>query len=125
MDSLMTFWVFLIGIIAGIIFGVTLIHRIAISPLHKKIEKLTREKQSLSSTYGKITEQYASFMERYPYDIENYRFIGNPIDGIQFEEDNIIFVKFITNKSKLTSAQNKIKKLVKERRIKWFELRMK
>lgn len=125
MDPLMAFWIFLIGIIAGLMLGVTLVYRTAISPLHKKIEKLSSEKQSLSTIYGKITEQFAPFMKKYPYSTGNFRFIGNPIDGIQFEDDHIIFVEFKTSKSKLTPIQNKIKKLVKEGKIRWFEFRMK
>ncbi len=121
----MMFWVFLIGIIFGVIAGITLIYRAAVSPLHKKINRLTTEKQSLSTTYGKITEQFAPFMKDYPYSTKNFRFIGSPIDGIQFNENQILFVEFKTNKSKLTKTQNKIKKLVKEGKIAWFEFRMK
>ncbi len=125
MDPLMTFWVFLIGIIIGVIFGITLVYRVAISPLHKKIEKLSSEKESLSIAYNKITEQFASSMEKYPYSTENFRYIGDPIDGIQFEDDQILFVEFKTEKSKLNVKQNKIKKLVKEGKVKWFEFKMK
>jgi hypothetical protein len=114
MDPLMTFWVLLIGIIIGVIFGITLVYRAAISPLHKKIGKLTSEK-----------EQFASSMEKYPYSKENFRYIGDPIDGIQFEDDQILFVEFKTEKSKLTTKQNKIKKLVEERNVNWFEFRTK
>ena len=125
MDPFMAFWIFLIGIIAGLMLGITLVYKSAISPLRKKIEELSSQKQSLSTTYGKITEQFAPFMKNYPYSPENFRFIGNPIDGIQFEEDNIIFVEFKTNKSKLTTSQNRIKKLVENAKIKWFEFRTK
>lgn len=125
MDPLMTFWVFLIGIIIGVIFGITLVYRVAISPLHKKIEKLSSEKESSSTAWGKTTEQFASSMEKYPHSTENFRYIGSPIDGIQFEDDQILFVEFKTDKSKLNAKQNKIKKLVKEGKIKWFEFKMK
>ncbi|MCK5261465.1 MAG: endonuclease [Thermoplasmatales archaeon] len=125
MDPLMTFWVFLIGIIIGVIFGITLVYKVAISPLHKKVEKFTSEKESLSTAWDKITEQYASSTEKYPYSIENFRFIGSPIDGVQFEDDQILFVEFKTDKSKLNAKQNKIKKLVKEGKVKWFEFKTK
>ncbi len=125
MDPLMTFWVFLIGIIIGVIFGITLVYRAAISPLHKKIEKLSSEKESSSTAWGKTTEQFVSSMEKYPYSTENFRHIGSPIDGIQFEDDQILFVEFKTDKSKLNSKQNKIKKLVKEGKTKWFEFKTK
>ena len=121
----MTFWIFLVGIIVGVIIGVILLYQTAVFPLHKKIEKLTSEKQVLSITYGKITEQFAPFMEQYPYSIEKFRFMGTPIDGIQFEEDQILFVEFKTAKSKLSATQNRIKKLVKEGKVKWFEFRTK
>ena len=121
----MTFWIFLIGIIFGVIAGITLVYRAAVSPLHKKIDRLTTEKQSLTTTYGKITEQFAPFMKDYPYSTQNFRFIGSPIDGIQFNDGEILFVEFKTNKSKLTTTQNKIKKLVNEGKIAWFEFKMK
>jgi len=125
MDPLMTFWVFLIGIIIGVIFGITLVYKVAISPLHKKVEKFTIEKESLSTAWDKVTEQYASSTEKYPYSKENFRFIGSPIDGIQFGDDQILFVEFKTDKSKLNAKQNKIKKLVKEGKVKWFEFKTK
>ena len=125
MDSLMAFWVLLIGIIIGLIFGITLLYRAAISPLHKKIDKLSSEKEHLTASYDKITEQFASSAEKYPYSKENFRYIGDPIDGIQFEDDQILFVKFKTDKSKLNTKQNKIKKLVRERKVNWFEFRTK
>ncbi|MCK5112179.1 MAG: endonuclease, partial [Thermoplasmatales archaeon] len=53
------------------------------------------------------------------------RFIGSPIDGVQFEDDQILFVEFKTDKSKLNAKQNKIKKLVKEGKVKWFEFKTK
>lgn len=121
----MMFWIFLIGIIVGVIGGITLVYRTAVSPLHKKIGKLTTEKQSLSTIYGKITEQFAPFMKDYPYSTQNFRFIGSPIDGIQFNDNQILFVEFKTNKSKLTNTQNKIKKLVNNGKIAWFEFKMK
>lgn len=122
MDPLMTFWVFLIGILVGVISGVTLLHRVAILPLHKKIENLTREKQLLSPT-GEILEQ--SWMENYPYSIEDFRYIGNPIDGIQFEDNQILFVTFKTKTSRLTPIQNNVKKLVTEGKVQWFEFKTK
>ncbi|MFW6121978.1 MAG: Holliday junction resolvase-like protein [Petrotogales bacterium] len=106
----MTFWIFLIGILVGLIFGITLLHRVAISPLHNKIEKLSTEKR-----LTKIPEHLAKQMQNYPYSIENFRYIGDPIDGVQFEDDQILFVGFKPDK------QNKIKKLVNEKKVKWFE----
>ena len=123
MDPLIAFWVLLVGVIVGVVIGVAFIYRVAITPLHKKIEKLTCKIQSLSTNRGEITEQFRSNMKKYPFSIDNFRIISNPIDGIQFEDDQILFIKFKKNKSKLNPVQNKIKKLVKSGKIKWFEFR--
>jgi len=112
MNSLIAFWIFLIGIIAGVILGLTLVYRTAVSPLHKKIEELSGEKQ------------LEPYIEKYPYDPEKFRFIGDPIEGIQFEDDRILFVKFNIDQSKLSLSQNNIKKLVEKGKVEWFEFRV-
>lgn len=121
MDLLMAFWVFLIGIMAGLIAGITLAYRTAVSPLHKKIEKLSGE-QSSTTSYDKIIEQSEPTMLcNYPFAYENFRFIGDPIDGIQFEDDRIIFVEFKTDQSKPDAVKTKIKELVEKGKVEWFE----
>ncbi len=120
----MTFWIFLIGIIVGVIVAITLIHKAAVYPLHKKIEELTSENKTLQSTFTKKNEKLVFRKNKYPYSIENFRFIGTPIDGVQFENDQILFVKVKSEEAKLTTKQNKIKKLVKEGRIRWYEYKI-
>lgn len=108
MDSLMTVWVFFIGIIIGVIVGVALSYRIAITPLHQRIGKLT-------------SQQYHTFMKQYPYNPENFRYLGDPIDGIQFEEDKILFVWFKTRKTIRTPEQDHIKSILENGNVSWFE----
>ena len=83
MDPFMTIWILLIGVIIGLIIGVTLVFRVAVSPLHRKIEQLNADKKR---------EQLAAVMEQYPYPLERFRYIGTPVDGVQFEDDQILFV---------------------------------
>ncbi|HDD72719.1 MAG TPA: endonuclease [Candidatus Aenigmarchaeota archaeon] len=96
--------------------------------LYRKVQiqnmELKFQKQSLSSKYGKISEQFMPFLREYPYNRENFRFIGSPIDGIQFEDDRIVFVEFKTGESKLTAKQKEIKKLVDEKRVEFREIRI-
>ena len=49
METLMLLWFFLLGIIAGVIIGLTLIYRVAVSPLHKEIERLSNQIKLLSN----------------------------------------------------------------------------
>src|SRR5689334_7267700 len=62
----------------------------------------TRQR-SLSASYGRITEQWFPLMERYPYDSSNFRFLGTPVDGVQFEEDRIVFVEFKSHRAELSA----------------------
>jgi len=90
----------------------------------KRFIKVKFQKQSLSTKYGKMTEQFMPFLEVYPYDKNNFRFIGTPIDGIQFENDKIIFIEFKSANSKLTEKQKKIKELVKNGRVEFEEFKI-
>jgi hypothetical protein len=79
------------------------------------------QNRSLSTTYGRITEQWFPLLGKYPYDAQDFRFLGSPIDGVQFEEDRIVFVEFKANKSRLSEKQRRIKKLVEEGYVYWEE----
>ena len=114
MDSLMTIWVFFIGCFFGIIFGVMLSYRTAVTPLQDTISKLTSQDQ-----------QYHENMKYYPYNQDRFRFIGGPVDGIQFEEDCILFVRFKEGNIPRTIDQEKIKKLLETGKVQWFEFMVK
>lgn len=87
----------------------------------RKLRQISFDKRSLSTKYGKMTEQFLPFLSVYPYNPSNFRFIGSPIDGLQFEDDKIIFVEFKTGNSVLSKKQEKIKKLVLQKNIEWQE----
>jgi predicted Holliday junction resolvase-like endonuclease len=91
----------------------------------KKLLQTRFQKHSLSTKYGKITEQFLPFLDCYPYDPGNFRFIGTPIDGIQFDEDKIIFMEFKSGDSRLSKKQSNIKELVKDRKISFEEFHLK
>lgn len=71
-----------------------------------------------------MTEQFLPFLEEYPYDEQNFRFLGTPIDGIQFEDDKIVFVEFKAGDSKLTEKQKKIKEQVEKKKVEFEEFRI-
>lgn len=82
-------------------------------------------KQSLSAKYGKMTEQFIPFLKDYPYDSQDFRFLGTPIDGIQFCPDKIVFIEFKVNESALTERQKLIREQIFKRRVEFQELRVK
>lgn len=78
-------------------------------------------KSSLSSRYGKMTEQFMPFLRKYPYDPTNFRFIGSPIDGIQFNDDRIILIEFKTAGSQLSEKQRQIADLIYRKKVEFEE----
>ncbi len=90
--------------------------------LIKKLWKIVKEMRSMKVLHGKSLEQFIPFLKNYPYDKRNFRFIGSPIDGIQFNDDEIIFIEFKTGRSKLSEKQRKIKKIINKGRVRFLEL---
>ena len=114
-----------LAVLLAIILLLVLRHyRQRVEELESRLREVTSQKQSLSTTYGRITEQFAPFMASYPHDPRNFRFIGSPVDGIQFEDDRIVFVEIKANSSRLSPAQEKWRRLVEEGRVEWLEFRV-
>ena len=100
----------------------------AMTILYRRVQArnslLVSRSQSLSTKYGKMTEQFMPFLEEYPYDEQGFRFIGSPIDGVQFEDDRVVLVEFKTGDSALTTKQRKIRDLVKKGKVYFEEIRI-
>ena len=99
--------------------------------LYRRVEELstytnqlTFSKQSQSVKYGKMSENWIPLSEKFPFDKEKFRFLGNPIDGIAFIEDKIVFCEFKANMGKLSSTQEQIRELVKNKKVEWSEFRI-
>ena len=113
MDSLMSIWVFLIGILFGVLIGVIFSFRTAVTPLQNKISDQNQQQR--------IYQNYIS-KERYPYSKEGFRFIGDPVDGIQFENNEIIFVDILSDDKKVNERRKYVKQLVESRKVKYMEI---
>jgi len=73
--------------------------------------------------HGKTMEQLAPFAKDYPYDPRGFRFVGDPVDGVQFNDDGVVFIEFKTGSSQLSERQKKIRENIEKKKV-WFrELR--
>lgn len=91
--------------------------------LKDNLREILSKKQSLSTTYGQIFEQLIPFSKKFPYDTKKFRFIGDPVDGIVFDDNKIIFCEVKLHKSQLNKRQKKIKELVRKKKVDWFEIK--
>lgn len=94
------------------------------SELKKERDKILSQKKSSEVRLGKIGENMAPFFAEWPYDPNKFRFIGDPIDGLQFTDDGVIFVEIKTGKARLTNGQKSIKNMVKEGKVKFVTFRV-
>lgn len=85
----------------------------------QEYNQLSFEHRSMYVKHGKISEQLFPFMKDYPYNPSNFRFIGSPIDGLNFEDDKVVFIEFKTGNSKLSDKQKRIKALVEKKKVEW------
>ena len=85
---------------------------IIIVHLYNRLKEVRFHKRSQSSKYGNLTEQFLPLADHFPWDPSNFRFLGSPIDGVQFENDRIILVEFKAANSQLSSLQRHIRELV-------------
>jgi predicted Holliday junction resolvase-like endonuclease len=119
-DPFMALWILLIGLLIGFLGGVVLVYRRGVQPWKDQAQHIAHSKQSLSTSYGQITEQFAPFMEQYPFNWKQFRFIGSPIDGIQFNDDSIYFVEIKMATSSLSQWQRHIKNLIEKKKVYWY-----
>ena len=85
--------------------------------LSTNCDKILSQKKSSEVRLGRIGEQMSPFFQSWPFDPSGFRFLGNPIDGIQFTDDAVIFIEIKTGKARLTDSQKTVKRLVKEGKI--------
>lgn len=113
----------LLAAVCGALFLLVIALARRIRQLSERLDAADFQQRSLSTTYGRITEQWFPLMDQYPYDPQGFRFLGTPIDGVQFEDDRIVFVEFKTNKSQLSKLQKHYRELVEAGEVYFEEFR--
>jgi predicted Holliday junction resolvase-like endonuclease len=91
--------------------------------LRRKVRDLDGAKRSQSTRYGQTMEQFAPFLADWPWDPKGFRFIGSPVDGIQFTPDGVVFVEVKSADSRLSPLQAEIKRQVQAGEVEWREVR--
>ena len=75
---------------------------------------------------GLIAEQFAPFTKKFDelgWDLQEFKFLGRPVDGVQFQDDEVIIVEFKTGAAQLTPRQKNIKRLIAEGKVRFEEIR--
>jgi len=90
-------------------------------------DAIERSARTLS---GKTLEKLIPFLEKFPYNPHDLRWLGDPIDFVIFDGyskkslEQIVFCEVKSGESNLSKVQNEIKELVEKKKVKWFEFRI-
>ena len=107
-------------------------YRLLFESWKKEYEKTIRKdaaSKSKSTLIGKITEHFIPYLPDFPYNPQDARFMGAPIDFIVFdgmsegELKEVVLVEIKTNKGNLSKRERQLRDAVNEGRVKWTQIR--
>lgn len=98
--------------------------KVLVNQVNKNYNTILSQKKSSEVRVGKIGENMAPFLYDWPYNPSTFRFLGHPVDGIQFTKDEIIFIEIKTGKSKLTKSQRLARDLVRGGKVSFATFRI-
>ena len=96
-----------------------------IQQLTEKLTTVTSDFASMRVKHGQAWEAFVPLMETFENKLGpkcNAVFLGQPIDLIYFNDDEIVFVEVKTGNSRLSNRQRNVRNLVKDRKIRWEEV---
>lgn len=87
-------------------------------------------RRSSAVVSGKVTEHLAPYMDAFPYNPKDARFLGTPVDLIVFDGmseealGEIVFLEIKTGASSLSTRERRVRDAVLARRVVWKEFRV-
>ena len=111
---------------AGALLGFSMAYFLFELRFRAKIRSLAR---SFDVKKGKIVEQLAPYLQSFPYDPHDARFLGNPVDFVVFDGLNsgddvsIVFVEVKSGKSSLNENERRIREAIEKKRVRFEILR--
>ncbi|MFC1685589.1 Holliday junction resolvase-like protein [Nanoarchaeota archaeon] len=120
---LTTIIILIIGIVILLYLWLNTVNKL--KSTHQEFGQLRHDHRSMYVKHGKAWENFVPFMPGYEKvaNKDNTVFLGMPIDFMSFDDDSIKFIEVKTGKAKLSYNQQRIKKLVEEKKVEWHELR--
>ena len=79
---------------------------------------------------GQFSEQLAPYFPDFPYNPNEVKFIGKPIDFIIFKGmdkkdiNEVVFVEVKSGDSQLNMSEKKLKNAIENKKVSWFEYRI-
>ena len=88
-------------------------------------KKILSQKKSSEVLTGQIAEKLAPFLSDFKHDPQNAIFLGQPIDYLVFDKNEIVFIEIKSGNARLSKKQRNIRDLIKNKKVTWKEIRIK
>lgn len=100
--------------------------------IEREEERIRRDAigRSARTLSGKTLEKLIPFLDKFPYDSHDMRWLGDPIDFVIFDGHSsqspkqIVFCEVKSGSSRLSKTQSNIRELIDKKKVKWFEFRI-
>lgn len=93
--------------------------------LNEKLVLVSNTLASIRVKHGQTWEVFVPLMTEFEKILgpkENAVFLGQPIDLVYFNDDEVVFVEVKTGNSRLSSRQRHIRRLIEDRKVRWAEV---
>jgi len=88
-------------------------------------KKLLSQKKSSEVVTGQIAEKFVPFLKSFKHNPRQTQFLGMPIDLVVFGDEAVTFIEVKSGNARLNKNQQRIKKLILDKKVKWEEIRIK
>ncbi len=97
---------------------------VAIHRLRRRIRDSEARRRGGAARHGRTMEHLAPWAAQWPGNPRGFRFIGDPIDGVQFNDDGILIVEIKAGRGRLSPVQRRVRDHVQAGRVEWREIRI-
>lgn len=130
--ELILIFAIIVSLVVGVFLGVYVGRLIAERKFLDEIKEHRKDAvmKSRAVLTGQFSEQLAPYFPDFPYNPNECKFIGKPIDFIVFKGldnkenpkiDEIVFVEVKSGKSKLSKFEKSVKEAVEDKRVRFEE----
>jgi predicted Holliday junction resolvase-like endonuclease len=91
-----------------------------VARLQEELQGSALARRRAAETSDRWRAQWMPVLAAHPFDPRRFRFVGGPIDGVQFEEDKVLFVAFASEGR--PPADPRVRDLVRAGRVEWVEV---
>jgi predicted Holliday junction resolvase-like endonuclease len=87
-------------------------------------------RRSRSALTGQVSEQLAPYLPEFPWNPNEVRFVGKPIDFIVFKGmdaklvDEVVFVEVKAGEGGLSPVERSLRDAIQDKRVSWAEWRV-